>query len=230
MSARSRSRAPWSADEDRILRLRYSQSGGPARVARLTGRSLRGVYQRALALGLRAKRSARPWDAREDRTLRLEWGEVSVRTLRQKLPGRTWHAIYCRARDLGLGSAAQGRVAVAEAARIAGFSWRAMFNLLRSSGVPLRRHAGGMRAHGVRKAERWLVDPDEVREAVERRLAAETISQAAARVGLSAAAMRVRLDRAGVLRRGTPGKAVYYERAEVDRACADFRRTRRGKP
>lgn len=217
---------PWTPEHDALVKRHYSQRGGVARIVAATGRTANAVRLRARFFGLRAHRSFLPWTAREDRTLRLEWGELTVRSLRAKLPGRTWVAIVCRARTLRLGSPAQGRVAVAVAARMCGFAHMTMAKILRVEGVHVERHPGGVHAR-ARKVPRSLVDPDEARAAVTRYLArmsaAESITQAAARTGLTARQVQARLARAGVLAPVGRGHHFRVDPAVTDRAIAEWR-------
>lgn len=167
-------------------------------------------------------RAARlPWSPREDNILRLEWGELSPRVLREKLPGRTWAAIKLRAARLRLGSPARGRISVAEAARKAGFARQTMLQILANYGVRIERHPGGIRAQR-RVCPRYLVDPDEALEAVERHLAVERsvecLAHAAVRVGVAAGTLRSLLLRAKAIEVGERGKRKRIDPSVVDHA------------
>lgn len=212
----------WTEEHDAILRDLYPRVRGPAKVAAATGHTVNAVRLRAAYLGVRAKRQNRPWTAREDRLLTIEWGDVGARVLRSKFPGRSWVAIVHRAQRLGLGSPAQGHVSIARAAAVCGYPHLTMEKIIRTQGVVVHHHPGGMLA-GKRVCPRYLVDLDEVRDAVVRYLAAdtkETLEQAAVRVGLTPRQVKDRLHRAGLLPRRGRGYVVRVEPADVDRAVA----------
>lgn len=203
----------WTGAEDSLLRGCYARAGA-ARVAALTGRTVRAVHLRARILGVKARPA---WTVAEDRLLRLEWGELSSRTLREKLPRRRWSAIIRRAYELGLGRASRGRVSIAEVAAMAGYSHATARRILAAEGVRVEHHPGGPRA-GARRTRWLLVDPDEARAAVERWLARETIAQAARRLGVSRWAVCQALRRAGAHQATRRGSAVRYDPAVVDAA------------
>lgn len=214
----------WTAEDDATLRDLYPRVRGPAKVAAATGHTLNAVRLRAAAMGVRAKRTNRPWTAREDKLLAIEWGDIGVRVLRSKFPGRTWLAIVHRAQKLGLGSPAQGHVSIAHAAKVCGYPHMTLAKIIRAQGVTVHQHPGGALA-GKRVCQRYLVDLDEVREAVVRHLAAdtrETLHQAAARVGLTHRQIKERLLRAGLLPRRGRGYVLRVEPADVDRAVASW--------
>jgi len=160
-----------------------------------------------------------PWTPQEDKILRIEWGDVSARTLREKLPGRTWAAIKVRAVRLRLGSPAQGRISLAEAARRAGFSTAFVEQILRARGVRIERHPGGFHAQN-RRCPRYLVDPDDARDAVEAHLAdeaeVESLTSAAERLGVAATTLRTALLRAQALPPGPKGRAKRLDRETLD--------------
>ena len=158
---------PWTPAEDAILRRLYQRSPKQAYKA-LPGRTVCAVRVRAVKLGLQVRR---PWTPAEDAILRREWGELGARGLRAKLPGRTWLAIREQALRLRLGPANQGRVSVAEAARRAGYDRKSLCRILDLQGVQVRR-VWGERPDAKLTHPHRVVVWDEVREAVERHLAA----------------------------------------------------------
>lgn len=200
----------WTDAEDAIIRKGYKRRDPLAMIlARLSGRSLDSMKQRAKRLGC----VLRPhWTAREDRVLRMEWGLVfSRRTLREKLPGRTWCAIARRAQALGLGSPARGLVSVKAAAKASGYSVLGLYGVIQRQGVIVRRHCGNHQESRV--YTRLLVDMLDVEEAIARDIAeaatTETVAEAAARHGVRRSTMRDRLRAAGMsamTRRGQPAR------------------------
>lgn len=200
----------WTPDEDAVIRKGYARRNALRDIlARLPGRSLEAMKQRAKKLGC----VLRPhWTPREDQILRMEWGVIfSRRTLREKLPGRSWCAIARRAQTLHLGSPAQGLVSIKAAAIAAGYSTLGLLGVIRRQGVTVKRHVGNHQTH--RAYARLLVDMHDVEEAVARDVreaaSTETIAAAARRYAVTPATVRRKLIEAGVVgvtRRGQPAR------------------------
>lgn len=137
-----------------------------------------------------------PWTPGEDAVLRREWGTIAWRELRTKLRAafrearpdvsaprlRTVRAIVRHAARLGLPlRVPQGFVTLSSAARTLGYSFDGLRTLLARHGVVARAHWCASTPPRERTTSaRWrLVDFDAAREAVERDLATETVTNAA---------------------------------------------------
>lgn len=86
-----KTRRPWTAREDELLRAVYQDPRKRTMLARMLGRSQAAIRMRASAMGIAGEPSA-PW---------LPWEDSAL--MRGILPaGRTWTAGACRARRLGI--------------------------------------------------------------------------------------------------------------------------------
>lgn len=166
---------PWTERECALLRNYYPTRAGRAALERLLPHRTKGaIHCKADELGVRG--SAR-WTERELDLVRVHFRLVSLERLGRMLPGRTRDAILLRAQKLGLRThAPRGCVTFAEACRRAGYSWYALARILEWAGVRLRRIQGEVRR--ARWPQRFL-DEDELREALDRWNATETVKGAA---------------------------------------------------
>lgn len=202
----STSRALWTEEEDRTLRLaltrrrrRVTKVNWTAVLKMLPGRTKHGALKRAEMLGI--DRGRTHWTPEEDRVIRAEWGELGRRGFECKLPRRTWHAILCRAVALGYSSIPQGWERVSTAARALGFERTALlrivawFNAMIDAGlhdgerVLIRLHTT---THGSsHERDRYgtrrhrLVQRDEAERAVTLWMRAETAVGAGERLGVA---------------------------------------------
>lgn len=164
------------------------------------------------------------WTPAENELLRKMWGEYSERELRNRFaPRRTWTAIYDHATvTLGLPRGApQGHLYITQVARLCGYTTQAMVTILRWAGVAMHRAYSGpqrprkmaRRTDGTprRRSTRHIVDLDDARDAVEKWLDAETISESAARLGVPRPTLCTAMRETGALapQFKAPGVAGY---------------------
>lgn len=133
----------------------------------------------------------RRWTAEEDSILRSLWSEHRPLAEIGAALGRPVASVYPRAVLLGLPNGKpEGAEYVRESAKRCGFSYGGMLSVLRAHGVPLRR------SQGLSNPRYWVL-PKEADEAVAARCALETPETASARLGISAARLRLWLREAG---------------------------------
>ncbi len=167
--------------EAAFLREHYANRGR-AWCAEQLGLSSRQIQRRTTALGLRRREI---WTSQNDDMLRFQWGTKTTKEIAERL-GRTPGAVYDQAGKLGLGRGCpRGYVYLSRLAREAGYSSATMRHILSWAGVavghgpkaPKKRRSG--RAHRT-----WVVDHVLGLEAVDRWLKAESVNQAALRIGV----------------------------------------------
>jgi hypothetical protein len=191
-------RAPiWRPAEDAALRRHYPDGTQEEVLAALPGRTWVAVTRRAHVLGVRR---GRPWTPEEDAELRRMWPEHARRTMVRNL-GRSWDGIRVRAALLDLKTDSDGTLTrwkgyltIHRAAEVTCYSDRGFRRILRAYQAHFATIPPGERdalpspttvARGV--TGRWshqMVDEQAARDAVEWWLTLESISQAAARLGL----------------------------------------------
>lgn len=135
-----------------------------------------------------------PWRERDLAALHFHWDSMPPADLAAML-GRTPIGIYQAARREGLGlGRPRGALSVTEAARQAGMQFEAFKQACLAAGVKLRPNRASRINPCVRdksqRRERW-VTPEDMHRAVAWFCASETITAAAARLGVS----RYALDR-----------------------------------
>lgn len=150
------------------------------------------------------------WTNAETARLRELWQEVQPRELKRQFPDRTWCALRARARTLGLPfGVPQGYVSLTRAARAAGYSRDGLVTILRHMQVATFKEYPYRGCTRRRVSPMRYVDPDAVREAVERWTTLENVSDAARRYGVHPNVMTRMLRAAGVLDRAVLGGAGY---------------------
>lgn len=149
----------------------------------------------------RARRND-PWTPEEDAALRWAWEQDDTRTIARKI-GRTPMAIYHRVAVLGIGlGRPRGGEYVYEAAQRCGVDGDAMRAILIMAGVRLRRCRWNPHTQRRNPRARWVLSEDADR-AMALWLRSETVTDAAARVGMSRYALsRILTERGLVMRYG----------------------------
>lgn len=174
--------APWTPAEDVVLRERYVTDGAQACVVAL-GRSWAAVTQRARRLSIVRRRR---WTPRDDLRLSALWGTTTIARVAAQM-GRTPRTVYWRAQrlDLGLGCP-EGMEYLTHAAERAGYATASLRIILRWAGVRIARAASRPDAapRSRRLRGEWVVDPDDVDDAIARWHTTETLEGAARRRGV----------------------------------------------
>jgi len=209
----------WTEGELAVLRDRYRRYGVRGCVKRLPGRTAAAIKVRANRLGLFHRSTA--WSRAELETLRREWHEVGERTLKAKLRGRTWIAIRLRAKELGLPfGVPQGCESVRAGAMRCGYAHATFQRILDDSGVRVR---ACYRDDHPRKPRTRYVDCAEADRAVAARLATESITGAANRLGMAGRVLWEMLLRAGTITRTRKGIPCRVSSVEIERGIVYYR-------
>lgn len=171
----------WSAAEDAAIRARYPEVGGD--LAADLGRPLLSLYERASRLGV----SVEPrWTPADDRRLTMIWGEATLNVIAKRM-GRTPVSVYWRASKIGLRCGCpQGMEYITNAARRTGFAVDTFKRIIAWAGVKASKT---MSRPGARYFRCLVVEPDDADDAVKRWLDAETIDEAARRIGVDKGTM-----------------------------------------
>lgn len=174
--------APWSKEEDRVVREHYVTIGARGIASRLPTRTIASIRHRANRLGVLSRRR---WTPKDDRTLRDSWGifKMSIRGL-AKLLNRTPLTVYWRASVLGLDlGCPQGYEYLTHAAKRTGFSPGQLRDLMRKHGADLMQ--GLSRPTKIAPSRRYhVVDPYDVDRAIARWAKTECVNAAAKARGL----------------------------------------------
>lgn len=146
------------------------------------GMSLRQIQRRTTALGLRR---IQIWTPQNDDMLRFQWGTKTTHEIAKRL-GRTPCAVYDQAGKLGLGRGCpRGYVYLSHLAREAGYSSKTTRTILAWAGVAVGHGPKNpKKPRDGRKHQTWVVDHVLGLEAVDRWLEAESVNQAAKRIGV----------------------------------------------
>jgi len=209
---------PWTAaDKARLVQI-YADGGIEAAARAFPDRSRTAIYHVARRAGIVRKRR---WTRRDDDRLRILWGSVSLPEICRTL-GRTRSAIMFHAvHVLWLPSGCPDNLEyLSKSAERTGYGTVSLRRILRWAGVAILP-AYTFRGDGH---QRWLVEPHDVDDAIERWHLTETLEGAARRLGTSAETMQTWLARAGIVVKKTDRRrAKSHARvlsADADRAWA----------
>lgn len=211
----------WAPDEDTKLRAAFPAGGARAVQAELPHRSRFSILNRARAIGL----NRRPrWTATDDARLEFLWNasELSLAEIALRLK-RSPDTTYWRAQQIGLPlGVPEGWERLSHAAERTGYSTRTLRRILAADEVVIRRsltkrdprHTGARPTH--------IVPINAVNAAVEAWIETEPLHAAAQRLGMSDEALRLRLNRAGIVKPGGKNKLVHWRvrPEEVEMATA----------
>lgn len=198
--------APWSADEEAMLR-EHLPTLGSKRTAELMGRSQDSVLGHARKLGLLSGRFRR-WTEREDKQLFMLWGSETPRELAAKL-GRTTYSVCWRAGQLGLEREyLPDTASVTKHSERFGYDQRSLRRILEWAGaqkaVPIFEPRPGSKSRPA------PYDISEVEDAVERWLASEFVGPAAKRRGMDHRRLTRILNASGLEFPARPGRGQYW--------------------
>ncbi len=197
----------WTQSEDATLRAGYASRGLEGACVAVPARSALAVSRRACALRLVPGRA---WSADDDTRLRMFWdGDTGLPEIAQRLE-RTEMAIYVRAAEIGLPlGCPDGWEYLTEASRRTGFEPTTLRKILNAGGATIRRALAKpvkSRAKNGAGHPHFIVSPSEVDTAVADWLAAETVAEAAERLGIAGATLRHWLRQAGIERKRPGGR------------------------
>lgn len=182
----------WTSEQDEAIRTlyaglataRFTRDLWAAAAKALPGLTEPIIYKRARALGLCAQSY---WTPGEIAYLRINYARHEDHVILQRLQGRKWGAIQTMARRLGLTGRWDGYVSVEEGARMAGLRPDDLRHILSEAGVPGTPRS----SRGSRTGRTWMMYVwEDVRAAVVRHLALETVREASERLGVPVSTVR----------------------------------------
>lgn len=206
-------RPRWTDREKAALRKLYPRAPWAEIFKALPGRQQKPIREQAKKFGIarevyaREGRVTRAWTPAQNKALRELWPDTSWRLLMRRFR-RTKGAIVAQAYALGLEGRWQGYVPVNAAAERCGVHRRTLLKALALYGEHFKRLPSHVRCEepsplprlysAEGKARRWVVDLDAAERALRFYDGAETMTQAAARLGLAVTTFGDALRRAGV--------------------------------
>lgn len=145
------------------------------------------------------ERHGAPWTEEDDARLRLVWGERTTPGVARAM-GRTTTAVYFRAVRIGLPvGCPQGKEYLTHAARRAGFTLKTLRRILERASVAMRAAMSMPRGRRTGR-HHFVVDPQDVDDAVADHMACETPSRASERHRVRVATLTQLLAAAGHVR------------------------------
>lgn len=166
------------------------------------------------------KSSRKHWTPQEMQTLANLWRDYSPRRIREAFPDRTWNAISNKARIMKLGQRLQGLISIRAASRLSGFDEEIIYSAIKEHELQAYRV-------GIGQRRKWLrVDPDDVRDFIQRKLAdnRESANRAAKRHGIGVHTF-LRILRLGGMVPPAYGAAYRLDPANVDKLVEHYWKT-----
>lgn len=207
----------WTAAEDAVIRRRHASPMRAADLAKLLCRSKAAVDQRTRRLGVQISRK---WTAADDARLGALWGLLSTRQIAHRLK-RTTAAVYLRARTNGLARAErESKETLSESARRTGYTRQWLIRILARAGVVTVAISRCSSRYKMRNA--YLLEKDEVDEAIRAWVTRESVGAAARRYDTTPERLVTALKRIGVTRPGDlpPRKQWRLDDATIERALS----------
>lgn len=158
--------------------------------------------------------SGKRWSVEETRTLINLWQDFSPRRIKESLPGRKWAAICKKAHAIGLEKRYQGYISIEAAARMSGFDPYVIQKALQDNELVAYKLGVG------KKFKRKMIDPDDVRDFVERKTSSymENSDSAGARHGMGRTGLVRILNKFGY----KPKTRGEYDSRKVDEIFAVY--------
>lgn len=167
------------------------------------------------------KRSSRKrWTSQEKKALSDLWRDYSPRRIREALPTRSWNAISNKARIMKLGQRLQGLISIRAASRLSGFDEVIIYRAIKDHELQAYRVGTGQQ-------RKWLrVDPDDVRDFIQRKLSdnRESATKAAKRHGIGVHTF-LRLLKLGGMEPPTNGESYRLDPTNVDKLVEHYWKT-----